>query len=68
MNKPWQPISTAPKDGSIIRLRDEKHLYDCAMAWDGKEKLWTGTAFGVLGSSRTYWDESFCAIFEWQEF
>jgi len=62
----WNPIATAPKDGTIIRLRDEKRMYNCVMAWDKKRKLWTGMAYGMMGASRTYWDEKFCPIFEWQ--
>lgn len=62
----WNPIATAPKDGSIIRLRDEKRMYNCVMAWDEKRKLWTGMAYGMFGAARTYWDEEFCPIFEWQ--
>lgn len=62
----WEPISTAPKDGTIIRLRDEKRMYNCVMSWDKKRKLWTGMAQGMMGTSRTYWDEEFCPIFEWQ--
>jgi hypothetical protein len=63
----WQPISTAPKDGSIIRLRDADKIYLCAMAWDKKEKKWCGMAFSAMGSSKTYWDEDFIKIAEWQE-
>lgn len=62
----WNPIATAPKDGTIIRMRDEKRMYNCVMAWDKKRKLWTGMAYGMMGASRTYWDEEFCPIFEWQ--
>lgn len=63
----WQPIATAPKDGSIVRLRDAQGQYNCVMYWDKREKLWVGTSYGMLGSSRTYWDEDFCAIAEWSE-
>lgn len=61
----WQPISTAPKDGSIIRLRDEKQMYNFVGSWDKKKKLWTGMSYSVFGATRTYWDEGFCKIHEW---
>jgi hypothetical protein len=62
----WQSIASAPKDGTIIRLRDEKRMYNCVMAWDKKRKLWTGMSYSMMGASKTYWDEEFCPIFEWQ--
>ena len=62
----WQPINCAPKDGSIIRLRDEKRMYNCVMAWDKKRKLWTGMAYSMMGTTKTYWDENFCPIYEWR--
>ena len=62
----WEPYATAPRDGSIVRLRDEKKLYQTAMYWDEKSKRWEGMSFGVMGSSKTYWDEDFVPIHEWQ--
>lgn len=62
----WQPIFTAPKDGSIVRLRDSRHVYNCAMAWNKRRKRWEGMAFSTMGSTKTWWDEGFIAIHEWQ--
>ena len=62
----WEPYETAPKDGSIIRLRDKNKIYKCVMKYDKRLKKWTGMAYGMFGASRTYWDESFCPIHEWQ--
>jgi hypothetical protein len=62
----WNPISNAPKDGTIIYLRDEGRIYICAMYWDKKRKLWTGVQYGMVGAVRTYWDESVCKIHEWR--
>ena len=61
----WHPIETAPKDGSIVRLRDEKRLYSCAMEWNAHDKRWEGVAYAILGPVKTTWDESFVAIHEW---
>ncbi len=61
----WMPIESAPKDGSIVRLRDKDGIYNCSMAWNAKEKRWEGMAFSMMGSSKTTWDEDFCKIHEW---
>lgn len=61
----WYPIETAPKDGSIVRLRDKDQLYNYVMAWNKAENRWHGLSFGILGSSKTTWDEVFAAIHEW---
>lgn len=66
MNNEWQPIETAPKDGSIIMLRDEHKTCTCAMAWNKKFKRWEGVAYSMMRSVKTTWDESFVAIYEWQ--
>ena len=61
----WFPINSAPKDGSIVHLRDSKRMYNFVGAWDKKKKLWTGMAYSAFGATRTYWDEEFCPIAEW---
>jgi len=61
----WQPIETAPKDGSIVQLRDEKKMYKCVMKWNKRKKRWEGMSYGMMGASKTTWDESFCKIHEW---
>lgn len=63
----WQPIETVPKDGSIVELRDAKNLYHCAMYWNEENNRWEGMSFGMLGTSKTYWDESSIPIAEWKE-
>jgi hypothetical protein len=62
----WQPIETAPKDGSIVQLRDERRVYNCAMAWNKTRNQWEGMSFGVMGAAKTSWDESFVKIHEWR--
>ena len=63
----WQPIKTAPKDGTIIRLRDEKRIHSSVMAWNKKRKQWEGMAYSMIGSAKTYWDESFVRVYEWRD-
>ena len=64
----WKPIETAPKDGTIIWLTD-KYLRSCAvMSFDKSKKLWVGRAFGILGSLKTYWDESCVPIAKWKHY
>lgn len=43
MNKEWQPIETAPKDGTIIDLRTKGGVV-CHQEWwieDGDEAFWS---------------------------
>ncbi len=60
MSGEWQPIETAPKDGTPIRLKCElrpdfgEHL----LYWDGRNKRWAGYDFTAMGSRDTWWDES----------
>ena len=61
----WYPIETVPQDGSIVQLRDKDQLYSGMMAWNKKSRRWQGMEFGVLGSRKTTWDESFAKIHEW---
>ncbi len=61
----WNPIETAPKDGTIVRLRDEQNLYSAVMKWNKKHKRWEGRDFGVMGTRLTTWDKSVCKIHEW---
>jgi len=62
----WRPIETVPRDGSIVRLRDKNRIYNCLMYWNKREKRWEGISFGLMGITRTMWDEDFCAIAEWK--
>ena len=62
----WSPMSCAPKDGTIVRLRDKNKLYNCVMSFDRVLNKWIGMAYSMFGASRTEWDESFCPIYEWQ--
>ena len=62
----WNPIATAPKDGSIVLLRDADHVCDCAMYWNEKTGRWEGMAYSMMGAVKTHWDESFLPIHEWK--
>ena len=61
----WNPINTAPKDGSIIRLRDKNGIYNCVMLWNKQKRLWEGMSYSRMGATKTTWDENFCKIHEW---
>ena len=53
----WQPIETAPKDGTIVELKsDQNPVIAHNMAWDGVR--WYGLWFGVLGTREICWDYS----------
>jgi hypothetical protein len=54
----YEPIESAPKDGTIVELASQEHpgMLPQAMAWDGVR--WSGMVFMPLGSKETWWDES----------
>ena len=51
----WQPIETAPKDGTVIRLKSEKHEPDQPFFWKGDR--WTTRIFAMAASYDAWWDE-----------
>lgn len=61
-SKPWHPISTAPKDGTLLVLRDEMFSFVCAMAYNKEIGHWAGSLHG----RNIYWDEEACPIYGWQ--
>ena len=54
----WQPIETAPKDGTIVRLRCETRpdFSEPIMYWDKRRKRWAGFAYAIARRYRTFWD------------
>ena len=61
----WQPIETAPKDGTPVILRDEKEECKAAMRWVKSHKRWEGQYIGIMGPIRIMWDESYCKPTHW---
>lgn len=47
----WQPIATAPLDGTPVRIR-HREVPSVVMAWNSSTRRWEGYSFTVL---RTYW-------------
>jgi hypothetical protein len=51
----WQPIDTAPKDGTLVYLKSQKHPDVCEiMSW--QTQYWIGFKHTLMGSLKTYWD------------
>lgn len=63
MNAEYQPIETAPKDGTSIIVTDMKHG-DHLMFW--KDGVWQGKHYGIIGPIRIYWDESVSPLTHWR--
>ena len=54
----WQPIETAPKDGTSILVCDKGHYYPFVAEWNEQEKYWRSTScidqyFGIADA--THW-------------
>ena len=56
----WHPIETAPRDGTIIRLKCAAHpeYGEHAMYWDSPAQRWEGMAFAPARAVKTWWDEA----------
>ncbi len=62
----WQPIETAPKDGTLVLLRNAEHAPMQALGWNRQTKRWEGKAFTALGVRRVVWDEESAPPTEWR--
>lgn len=59
----WQDISTAPRDGTAVRLRGEKHAPPELFWW--RKGKWRTTLYAPLRKVEAWWDESLDPIKEW---
>ena len=60
----WQPISTAPRDGTVIQVRSPAHGRH-VMEWNSTARRWEGIVFAPMGSRRVCWDENAEQPTEW---
>lgn len=62
----WQPIETAPLDGTIVHLRSPRHQrVSNVMFWNPSHKRWEGRALTAMGPVRICWDQSEEQPTEW---
>ena len=67
MDPVWQPIATAPKDGTLVHLLGEKgHTANLAFSWDPVRGAWMSLIFMPMRKSRVTWDETAEAITHWK--
>lgn len=64
----WNPIDTAPKDGTPVRLMCEsqpsygEHL----MKWSKRNKRWECKVFAIMRAVTGWWDEAAAPPTHWQ--
>lgn len=54
----WQPIATAPKDGTVVLLANDAHpeMGVHAMAWKAEMGHWEGHQFTPGTHGARFWD------------
>lgn len=63
----WHAIKTAPKDGTLVRLRAPKYgTVRGLWSWDGER--WVTRIVGVMGMVPAVWDEHAQQPTEWADF
>lgn len=55
MMSEWQPIETAPRDGTIVRVWREE-FGEFVMAWNDKRSRWEGKHWGPIRALSIWWD------------
>lgn len=61
----WQPIATAPRDGSLVHLRHPAFGTHRCFAWHKRRKRWEGEVFGTMGIIHVWWDTKAEQPTEW---
>lgn len=62
----WQPIETAPKDGTEILLIDKYCFNDAAVChWDSIDEVWSFMDDSYDGDDDTYDTRIFCDPTHW---
>jgi hypothetical protein len=57
----WQPIETAPKDGTPILAVADTREYPCIVRWEhvgrytSSPKMWVGHPHGAMENGLIYW-------------
>ncbi len=54
----WKSIESAPKDGTVIYVRNPKYKIEFLCHWNAKKSRWEGMEFTCHGVVKTCWDES----------
>jgi hypothetical protein len=55
----WQPISSAPRDGTPVYVRNEEHPTwgSHLLYWDQESRRWMGVGFAIFGPIKKWWDQ-----------
>lgn len=61
----WHPITTAPRDGSLVYLRSPRYPGPHLMEWSTDAQRWEAQKPAALGWRRICWDEAAEQPTEW---
>ena len=53
----WQPIETAPRNGSLVKLKNDLLSSEYLFFWNPKLKAWETKVMGVMGWRRGCWND-----------
>ena len=51
----WQPIKTAPKDGSTIIIYHPRIECVYTTWWDERVRMWSGVEYGSIDPGPSHW-------------